>query len=326
MKYDVYGLGNPLVDVIVNIDEDMHRELGLEKGTMNLVDMERQSHILEHTKNKTPLIALGGSCANSMVMIAQLGGKAAFCGNLGNDELAKEYEDQLIKAGVDSHTSKGVGMTGSTVILVAPDAERTMNTHLGQCQELSKEAVNLEAIQLSKYLYVEGYLWDTPKQQEAVLHALEHAKKHGVKIALSLSDAFVVGRHREAFEDLLKNYVDLVFCNEMEAEHMTGEKDPVKMSELLHQWVPHVVLTMGKKGSRILLDGTLYEVDAVSVDAIDTTGAGDSFAAGYLFGLTQGYEIAEAGRLASGSAAAVVSQMGPRYQGDLKEKLKGQIK
>lgn len=326
MKYDVYGLGNPLVDVIVHVDDELHRELGLEKGTMNLVDMERQSLILDKTKSKTPLIALGGSCANSMVMIAQLGGKAAFCGNLGNDELAKEYQDQLIKAGVDSHTSAGMGMTGSTVILVAPDAERTMNTHLGQCQELTKEAVNLEAIKLSKYLYVEGYLWDTPKQQEAVLHALQHAKEHGVQIALSLSDAFVVSRHKDAFSKLLQDYVDLVFCNEMEAGHMTDETDPEKMIEKLHQWVPHVVLTLGKNGSRVMLDGQTYQIDAVTVDAIDTTGAGDSFAAGYLFGLTQGYEIHEAGRLASNSAAAVVAQMGPRYQGDLKDKLKEHLK
>ena len=326
MKYDVYGLGNPLVDVIVHVDDEMHDELGLAKGTMNLVDLDRQKQILDKTSHKTPLVALGGSCANSMVMIAQLGGRSAFCGNLGSDEFAKEYEHQLTKAGVTSFTNKTPGMTGSTIILVTPDAERTMNTHLGQCQELTKEAVNLEAIKLSKYLYVEGYLWDTPKQQEAVLHALDHAKKHGIQIALSLSDAFVVSRHKEAFVKLLKDYVDLVFCNEAEAGTMTDQTDPDKMIEVLHQWVPHVVLTLGKKGSKIMLDGTLYQVDAVSVEALDTTGAGDSFAAGYLFGLTQGYEIAAAGRLASHSAAAVVGQIGPRYNGDLKEKLKGQLK
>jgi len=326
MKYDVYGLGNPLVDVIVNIDDEMHRELGLTKGTMNLVDQERQAAILEKTKQKTPLVALGGSCANSMVMIAQLGGKSAFCGNLGNDAFAKEYEAQLTVAGVDSFAKKSEGMTGSTVILVSPDAERTMNTHLGQCQELTKEAVDLEAIGISKYLYVEGYLWDTPKQQEAVLHALDHAKKAGIKISLSLSDTFVVGRHKEAFVSLLKDYVDLVFCNQSEAETMTGETDPQKIIDHLHQWVPHVALTLGKEGSVLSYDGKQYHIDAVAVEALDTTGAGDSFAAGYLFGLTQGYEIAEAGRLASHSASVVVSQIGPRYQGDLKAKLKDHIK
>ena len=325
MKYDVYGLGNPLVDVIVNIDEAMHQELGLAKGTMNLVDQSQQAKILARTQEKIPLVALGGSCANSMVMIAQLGGHSAFCGNLGNDTLGQEYERQLEQAGVKNFSQKTEGMTGSTVILVTPDAERTMNTHLGQCQELTKEAINLDAISLSKYLYVEGYLWDTPKQQEAVLHALDHAKKNKIKIALSLSDAFVVERHKEAFTQLLTEYVDLVFCNELEAAHMTDQRDPDQMIQTLHQWVPHVVLTLGKKGSKIMVDGHCYTLDAVVVDAIDTTGAGDSFAAGYLFGLTQGYEIAAAGRLASHSAAAVVSHVGPRFQGNLKEKLKDHI-
>lgn len=326
MKYDVYGLGNPLVDVIVHVDDELHRELGLAKGTMNLVDRERQEVILAKTSHRTPIVALGGSCANSMVMIAQLGGRAAFCGNLGNDELAKEYEAQLIKAGVDSYTKKSVGMTGSTVILVSPDAERTMNTHLGQCQELTKEALDLEAIGLSKYLYVEGYLWDTPKQQEAVLHALAHAKTQGVQIALSLSDAFVVQRHKEAFIGLIKDYVDLVFCNQMEAEYMTGETDPQKIVDALHQWTSHVVLTLGKQGSLISVDGQAYHIDAVLVEAVDTTGAGDSFAAGYLFGLTQGYEIAQAGRLAAKSASVVVGQVGPRFNGDFKGQVREYLK
>ena len=322
MKYDVFGLGNPLIDVIISVDEETMTELTLQKGSMNLVDQKRQQQILTHCEGLPHKESLGGSCGNSIVMIAQLGGNAAFAGNAGNDHFAKVYIDQLEQAGAASYLHCEEGMTGTSVILVTPDGERTMNTHLGKCQDLNKEGLNLHALSQSRFLYIEGYLWDTPSQQEAVMSAVKTAKEKGVKIALSLSDSFCVERNKAAFSMLLKDYVDLVFCNEAEGQHMTGEKDPTAIVEALHKDVPEVALTLGAKGAIILNRGNISLIEPFPTTAVDTTGAGDSFAAGYLFGITQGMSAAHAGRIGSKAASLVVSQLGPRYEGDLKGALK----
>ena len=231
MKFDVIGLGNPLIDVIINVEDGFLNELNLEKGSMNLVDVERQNQILEKSKKLEKKTALGGSCANTMAMIAQLGGKAAYGGKVGNDDFAKDYEDQLIEIGATSFLAHSDGPTGSSIILVSTDAERTMNTHLGMCQSYSKEDLNLEAISNSNYMYVTGYLWDTPTQKAAVVAALEHAKDSGTKIAMSLSDSFCVERHRNDFQNLMDEYVDILFCNETEGAIMSNADNAAESSE-----------------------------------------------------------------------------------------------
>ncbi|PCI30287.1 MAG: adenosine kinase [SAR324 cluster bacterium] len=320
-KYAVLGLGNPLVDVIIPTQDTILEELDIAKGSMNLVDVKRQELILAKHQDQEVTITLGGSCANTMVMIAQLEGKSAYNGKVGIDDFADDFEKQLIQSGTASFIKKQEGSTGSTVILISPDAERSMNTHLGMCLEFSKEDIDLKAIEDSEYIYVEGYLWDTPKQQEAVLAALEHAKAVGTKISLTLSDSFCVGRHQEKFQFLMDNYVDLLFCNDAEAAIMTGEKDPEAQLKKLSESVEQVVLTLGKQGSKILKDGTITDIKCFEVKAVDTTGAGDSFAAGYLYGITKDYTVEEAGNLAAYCAATVVSQIGPRYQGNFQEKV-----
>ncbi len=321
MNYDVCGLGNPLIDIIANVDELIVEELGLVKGSMNLVEVERQNRILEKLEKKRINTALGGSCANTMVMLAQLGGKAAYGGKLGNDDLAEDYESQLVNRGVTSLLKHQEGATGSTIILVTPDAERTMNTHLGMCRHFSKDDLDPKAIKNSRYLYVEGYLWDSPKQKETVVNALEHAKSAGTKIALTLSDSFCVERHKDEFQELMDNYVDLLFCNETEAGLMTGVEQPEEQLNLMSRSVDHIVLTLGKKGSKVLHSGDLFDIDAFNVKAVDTTGAGDCFAAGYLYGITQNYPVQQAGILASYCAAIIVAQDGPRFQGDLRSEV-----
>ncbi len=325
MKYDVLGLGNPLIDIIVNIDDFIMEELDLEKGSMNLVDVERQQEILLKCNNMQRNTALGGSCANTMSMIAQLGGKSAYGGKLGFDDFGKDYESQLINIGTDSYLKKKEGATGSTIILVTPDAERTMNTHLGMCVEYSKDDLNLKAIEESEYIYVEGYLWDTPKQKETVVAALEHAKSKGTKISLSLSDSFCVERHKDDFQHLMNEFVDLLFCNEAEAGFMSDCDSPDEQLNKLSCSVDHIVLTMGPEGSKILNKNVVTDIDAFDIKAIDTTGAGDSFAAGYLYGITNDYSEQQAGTLASYCASTIVSQLGPRYIGDFRSKVSQHI-
>jgi sugar/nucleoside kinase (ribokinase family) len=319
--YDVFGLGNPLIDIILHVDDDFMTDLQLTKGSMNLVDTERQKTILAKAANYPVTTTLGGSCANTMVMTAQLGGKTAYGGKLGIDNLGEDYEKQLVENGVISYLVKQEGMTGSTIILVNPDAERTMNTNLGMCQSYAKEDISRESIQSARYLYVEGYLWDTPVQQEAVIAALEYAKSGTTKIALTLSDSFCVERHKNEFQRLMDDYVDILFCNDQEANFMTGESDPIKQIDQISKSVDHVVLTLGKKGSMIKSEDNVVNIEAFEATAIDTTGAGDSFAAGYLYGITQGYDAFKAGTLASYCAATIVGQNGPRYDGNFRQKV-----
>jgi len=321
MKYDIFGLGNPLIDVITAVSEETMVELKLTKGSMNLVDQERQQEILKACEGKESTEALGGSCGNSIVMIGQLGGKTAFTGCAGEDNFALIYEEELTANGVDSYLAAEEGVTGTSVILVTPDGERTMNTHLGRCQDLHSEQLNLEAIADSSYLYIEGYLWDTPSQQEAVMTAVKHAKAKGVKISLSLSDPFCVNRNREAFQLLLDDYVDLVFCNEDEGRQMTGEEDSDAVLQKLGASCNEVALTLGSKGAKIKRGEEVYSIPSFPVTAVDTTGAGDSFAAGYLYGITQGFHPEVAGKIGSKAASIVVSQMGPRYEGNLRKAL-----
>ena len=325
MKYDVFGIGNPLIDIIIRVEDTTLEELGLTKGSMNLVDLEQQRRILERHAEHEKVTALGGSCANTMVMLSQLGGKAAFTGKVGNDELGDDFHTQLMGSGVASFVKSKEGMTGSTIILITPDADRTMNTHLGMCQHLSKDDLELEGLKDSACLYVTGYQWDTPSQKEAVRTALEHATEHRVPIAFSLSDLFCVEKHKEDFQELLDSYVDILFCNELEARAMTGQTNIEDQLRHLCKSVGHVVITLGKEGSLISHKGDVHRIDPFAVDAIDTTGAGDAFAAGYLYALVRDYPIPDAGKLASYCAATIVTIDGPRYEGDFREWVKGYL-
>lgn len=326
MKFDIFGIGNPLVDIITKTKDSILYDLGYAKGSMNLVSTDDQAKILDRHKNQERTVAVGGSCANTMVMISQLGGQSAFCGKVGNDKFGKEFTTKMEKYGTKSFVKSGEGYTGTSVILLTEDAERTMNTALGMCQHLSKDDLDLDAIKASKCLYLTGYNWDTPSQKDAVITALEFAKKEGVPISLSLSDSFCVEKHREDFQNLLENYADMVFCNESEAMIMTGSDNNAEQVKILSQHVNQVILTLGSKGALIYADDQVYNIDPFKTEAIDTTGAGDSFAAGYLYGISNGYTPQEAGTLASYCASIIVSKSGPRYEGDLKELVKAHMK
>lgn len=318
---DVFGIGNPLVDLLASVSDQFLKEQNLEKNRMYLVDEDSQSTILEKLKaaNTEITITPGGSCANTMIGIGQLGGNSAYSGRVGKDEHGDIYISKLQNATVTSSVGVGEGMTGSSLILVTDDGARCMNTHLGMCQEFHHSDVNEDLLKQAQYLYIEGYLWDTESQKEAIQKTIEKAKSLDVKVSLSLSDPFCVHRNGEAFWELIKGDVQLLFCNQEEAHAMANTTITQDAIQELGKHVETVIVTLGEHGALILNKGEITYIDPLPVEVVDTTGAGDAFAAGFLYGVTQGRTMVECGRLAAMLASLVIGQMGPRYAGDLQE-------
>jgi len=309
---DVYGVGNALVDIQVRVDDEFLARQRLAKGHMTLVDAARQAEVLRSLEGKAQARSSGGSAANTVVGVAELGGKAGYCGRVGRDALGEFYRRDLEAVGVGFDGGIDREPTGTSLVLITPDAQRTMLTSLGASSLLDAPDVSSASLERCKYVYVEGYLLPGEHTRRAALRAIERAKSTGAKIALSVSDPFVVAGAGGLLWELIQGPVDLVFCNEMEAAALAGTEDMVECARLLHRHAASVALTLGAKGSILMHDGVLHPVEGVPVTAVDTTGAGDMYAAGILYGLTNGLSWPEAGRLASHAAARVVSTLGAR--------------
>ena len=320
-KFDVYGVCNPLVDLLSHVPDSFLKKLGIQKNIMHLVTREQQQELLlALAEEKISLeVAAGGSGANSMIGISQLGGRSAFSGKIGRDEHGKLYREKLEALGVCDCLAEGEGATGSSLILVSEDGARTMNTFLGMSQELMNPDIDPDVIQSSKYLYLTGYLWDTESQKKAVLNALDEAKKREVKVALSLSDPFCVTRHKEDFINLLKGYASMVFCNQEEAFTLLDTEITQQAAETLSDWTETAALTIGAYGALISHQGETCYIDPLPVRVEDTTGAGDAFAAGFLYGMTHDLSPLDSGRIGATLAAAVIGQTGPRYLGNARK-------
>ena len=316
-KFDVYGVCNPLIDLLSHIPDSFLNERGLEKNSMNLMSLEDQQTLLMAlaAQRLSVEFAAGGSGANSMIGIAQLGGRTAFTGKIGKDEHGRIYREKLEDSGVHASLGEGDGVTGSSLILVSDDGARAMNTYLGMCQELVSTDIDPEIIQSSKCLYLTGYLWDTESLKNAVRIALEEARKRNVKVALSLSDPFCVIRHQADFRELLEGYASMVFCNQEEAFTLLDTNVTQKAVEILSNWTETVVLTLGANGALIAHQGETYYIDPMPIKVEDSTGAGDAFAAGFLYGMTHELSPLDSGRIGATLAGAVIEQTGPRYQG-----------
>jgi len=316
---DVYGVCNPLIDILCHVPDSFLKERGLNKNSMNLISLEEQQTLLLALAEKKLSVefAAGGSGANTMIGIAQLGGCTAFSGKIGRDNHGKIYRDRLEDMGVKAFLGEGTGTTGSSLILVSNDGSRAMNTYLGISQELDVPDIFVDVIQSSKYLYLTGYLWDTEVQKKAVINALDQAKKNDIKVALSLSDPFCVKRHNVDFKKLLQGYTNMVFCNQEEAFSLLGTIVTQEALEILSKWNETVVLTLGANGALIAHHGQIYYIDPMPIHVDDTTGAGDAFAAGFLFGMTHEFSPLESGRIGAVLAGGVIEQTGPRYQGDV---------
>ena len=317
-KFDVYGVCNPLVDLLSHVPDSFLKKLGIQKNVMHLVTLEQQQELLlALAEEKISVeVAAGGSGANSMIGISQLGGRSAFSGKIGRDEHGKLYREKLEALGVCDCLAEGEGATGSSLILVSEDGARTMNTFLGMSQELMNPDIDPDVIESSKYLYLTGYLWDTESQKKAVLNALDEAKKREVKVALSLSDPFCVTRHKEDFINLLKGYASMVFCNQEEAFTLLDTEITQQAAETLSDWTETAALTIGAYGALISHQGETCYIDPLPVRVEDTTGAGDAFAAGFLYGMTHDISPLDSGRIGATLATAVIGQTGPRYLGN----------
>ncbi len=312
MKYDVYGVGNSLVDIQAHVSDRFLESIGYPKGGMTLVDEQTQMSVLDRLEGTPVTRCAGGSAANTIMGIVDFGGTAAYAGKTANDEIGNFCLQDMRKLGVRIEVESIEGQTGTCVVLITDDAERTMLTHLGVSSELSENDIEEEEIARSKYVYIEGYLFTGDSTKRAALKAIELAKKHDVKVAFTVSDPFLINLFRDEFWELIEGPIDLLFCNLEEARSLTGKEDAIDCAHEIHKHSDHVAMTLGADGSLIMNDGKAIPIEGVPTHAIDTTGAGDMYAAGVLYGITNGLNWHDAGHLASHAASRVVSQLGAR--------------
>lgn len=313
-SYDVYGVGNSLVDIQARIDDSILESLQFPKGIMTLVDEATQTRVLQSIQGAKISRCAGGSAANTIAGLVDFGGKAAYAGKTGTDELGDFWLKDMRNLGVTIEVPRVEGQTGACVVLITEDAQRTMLTHLGLSATLGPDDVSETEIRQAKYVYIEGYLFAGDTTKAAALRAIELAKKNGVKVAFTVSDPFLIHMHRDLFWELIAGPVDLLFCNLEEARSLTGMTDPVDCAHKIHEQAADVALTLGADGSLLMHGGKAIPIEGVTTKAIDTTGAGDMYAAGILYGITNGLTWKQAGHLASHAAARVVAQMGARLQ------------
>ena len=319
-RYDVIGIGSAIVDILSRTDDDFINAHGMVKGTMALTTAERSKFIYDRMGKAVEIS--GGSAANSMAGIASLGGTPAFIGKVGKDKLGEIFSHDIEVGGVAFHGSHGTQPTATCLILVTPDGQRTMNTYLGACTEMGPDDIDAGKIADAHVLYIEGYQWDTPQAKAAIRKATKAAKDAGRKVALSLSDPFVVVRHRDDLLGLIKDEVDILFGNEEEIFQLYEAGDVETAIERLRAANVLAVMTRGPKGALVFDGETTTAVDAAPVaKVVDTTGAGDLFAAGFLFGFTHGRPVASCARIGAMAAAEVISHMGARPEVPLRELL-----
>ena len=319
-KYDVLGIGNAIVDVLARVDDAFLESESLAKGGMALIDAERAASLSQAIAAERELS--GGSVANTMVGLADLGGRAAFIGKVGTDSLGETFRTELTKTGVDFLTpdAQSGPPTAQCVVLVTPDAQRTMNTYLGACVHVGPEDVDVETVASASVIYLEGYLWDLEPAKEAFLKAAKIAHENNVRVSLSLSDPFCVNRHRESFVDFVKQHVDILFANEEEILALYQKDNIEEALEAAAAAAETVAVTLGAAGAVILHRGERHTVEAVPPrQLVDTTGAGDLFAAGFLYGYTQDYPLDRSGQLGAAAASEIIAQYGARSERPLRE-------
>ncbi len=310
---DVVGIGNAIVDVLSQADEAFLKAQDLAKGAMTLIDGARAEAL--YAAMGPGVEVSGGSAANTMAGLASLGGQGAFVGKVRNDQLGGIFQHDIRAAGVafDTPVATDGPPTARCLILVTPDAQRTMNTFLGAAVELAPDDLDRAVIQAAKVTYLEGYLWDAPAAKAAFQAAAEMAHEAGRKVALTLSDPFCVARHRDSFLELIDGHVDLLFANEVEIRSLFRVEDFDRALQETRGHCEIAALTRSDKGSVVLAEGEVHVVDAAPVDkVVDTTGAGDLYAAGFLYGYTQGKGLYDCGRIGALADAEVLTHYGAR--------------
>jgi sugar/nucleoside kinase (ribokinase family) len=317
-RFDVLAIGNALVDVLAHADDAEIERLGLVKGGMTLIDPERADVL--YNAMGPGIESSGGSAANTAAVLAALGGVGAYFGKVCDDQLGAVFRHDIRALGVQFDTpNNAMGpATGRCLVFVTPDAQRTMQTYLGAATTLTPEDIDPETVAAARVTYLEGYLWDPQSAKEAFVKAAKIAAAAGREISLTLSDPFCVDRHRDSFRDLVSNHVDILFANEDEIMALYQMRTFEEAAKRVSDDCRIAVLTRGEKGSIVVSGDSVYEVEASPISEVcDTTGAGDAYAAGFLFGYTRGFELARSARIGGIAAAEIISHIGPRPEADL---------
>ncbi len=315
---DIVGIGNAIVDVLVTADDSLLKRLSFNKGSMTLIDEIKAQELYEMSSNR--IQSSGGSVANSLACVAQLGGKAAFIGRVRDDKLGKIFTEEISSTGTIFKTPPSYfgPPTARCLIYVTPDAQRTMCTYLGASVLLEPKDIDLSSVSEAKILYLEGYLWDNLAAKNAFIKAAEIAKKAGRKVALSLSDSFCVNRHRESFLKLVEEHIDILFANEDEIKALYQCSSLETAIEKLQKKCDLAAITIGENGSILISNGNRVKIDPfICGKAIDTTGAGDLYAGGFLKGLADGLDPGVSAKIGSICAGQIVTQLGSRSNVDL---------
>lgn len=319
-KIDVTGICNGLVDIFADISHADFEPLGFEKGTMRLVGVDEQLDLLSRFASQSPAMCSGGSVANSMIVIAQLGGKSAICCNLADDDYGRFYRKECLDLGIQMPVELAKqGATGTVVSLVTPDAERTMRTSLGVCTELSPMHISPQVVSDSKWVFIEGYVFsNSDAGRAAISEVVSIAKRSDTKIALTCSDAWIVSGFGDPLRKALES-TSLVFANEEESAALAGTSDVVAAGRKLKERFPYVVLTAGPRGAHIWWEGEELHVPAFACEPRDLTGAGDMFAGSFLYGINHGLSPSDAAHRANFLASKVITQVGARLKGDVRQ-------
>ncbi|ELR69550.1 Ribokinase [Fulvivirga imtechensis AK7] len=316
-KYDVYGIGHALVDIVTEVGDDFLEKYKIEKGLMTLVDEERQHELVEAIHLPSSNLACGGSAANTVIAASQFGSNCFYSCKVANDEMGRFYLKDLRENGVDTNFTADtvpIGITGKCLVMTTPDANRTMNTFLGVASNLTVDEVEENHLKDSSYLYLEGYMITSENGLEAMKHAKRIAEKHNVKTALTFSDPSMVKYFKEPLEQVVGASVDLLFCNEEEAQLFTGKSSLSEAREELKKVAKRFAITQGANGAMIFDGDTFIDIEPYAVKAVDTNGAGDMFAGAFLYGITHGHSYAEAGKIASLASSKIVAKWGPRLE------------
>lgn len=326
-RYDLVGIGNALVDVLVSIQDDFLDAQELPKGSMNLVGSAQSDAIYD--KLPAGVEVSGGSCGNTMAGFSALGGTGAYIGKVRDDGLGKIFVHDMKSMGVDcpvAPTNDGPS-TGRCLVMVSPDAQRTMATYLGAAVDLGPDDIDAETIQDSKVLYMEGYLFDPEAAKQAFIKAADLAHAAGRKVSLSLSDPFCVDRHREAFLALVEQHIDILFANEDEVMSLYQVDDFDAALQHVRGHCEIACLTRSAKGSVVLSGDDVHIIDSdpIGDQLTDTTGAGDQYAAGFLYGYTQGFDLPTSGKMASIAAAEVVCHYGARPEVNVRDLIREKL-
>ncbi len=326
-KYHVYGIGNALVDMEIEVTPDFLKEMNVEKGFMTLVDQERQDELLANLDGKIHKRTCGGSAANTIIGLTQLGGKSFYSCKVANDETGEFYYNDLIAEGVNTNISKGRldGITGKCMVFVTPDADRTMNTYLGITETFSEQELIEEEIKSAEYLYIEGYLVTSQTGRAAALKAKKIAEANDVKTALTFSDPSMATYFKDGLKEMIGEKVDLLFCNEEEALVFTDSKSMEEAATKMKEFANSFAVTMGPRGAYVF-DGKEDKMVAASeVKPVDTNGAGDLFAGSFLYGITHGLSFEKSAELACKAASKLVTKFGARLNKEEITSIKSEV-